>query len=275
MDRVAYYGKKGSFSEEGALLCFKGKNASFIPCGKSIDEVFSKVVRGEADYGVVPAENSNAGIVNRTYDLLLEEKVNVVGEEILRIRQFLLANKGVKIDQIKTIYSHPVANAQCSRFLRKYNWDIVNYADTASCVEKIKKEKIMDAGAIASKRSTAVYDMEILQEDIQNDEKNFTRFFIISKGAFSDRGDKTSIVIGLRNGLNALYEYIGFLVKRDIKIVKLESRPQRNMPFEYIIYMDFMGNPKGKEVKDALIDILLNTHFMRVIGTYKAAAIPL
>ena len=128
MLKVAYYGEPGSFSEEGALKCFEHERVQkFVPCGKMMKRVFEKVISGEVDLGVVPVENSNAGIVNTTYDLLREEKVYVVKETILKIKQYLLANEGVTINQIKKVYSHPVAIQQCSRFLREHGFEAVSY----------------------------------------------------------------------------------------------------------------------------------------------------
>jgi prephenate dehydratase len=176
----------------------------------------------------------------------------------------------LKLDDIKRIYSHPVANAQCSRFLKTRNWEIINYLDTASCVEKIKKENVKDAAAIASKRAAEVYDVDILVSNIQNDDNNFTRFFVISKTRSEEEGNKTSIVIGLRDGLNALYDYLGFLVKRGIKIVLIQSRPSRRLPFEYVIYVDFMGSPSEQKVREAMADLLVNCSFVKFIGSYKA-----
>ncbi|MDI6810272.1 MAG: prephenate dehydratase domain-containing protein [archaeon] len=270
---IGYYGNPGSFSEEGAFECFTEQNVHFVPCGKSIEAVFSKVVIGEVDYGIVPVENSNHGIINETYDLLLQEKVYIVRETISRIQQSLLANKGVGIDQLKRVYSHVVAISQCKDFLKAHTWEVIPLGDTATCAEKIKKEKSQDAGAIASKRAAQFYDLEIL-EDIAVHNDIYTRFFGISKKLFESKGDKTSIALGLRDGLNSLYDYMGFFVKRDIKIVKLESRPIKNRPFEYILYMDFLGDPREGTVKDALNELLLASEFVKVLGTYKAATLP-
>jgi len=274
MLKVAYYGEPGSFSEEGALKCFEHERVQkFVPCGKMMKRVFEKVISGEVDLGVVPVENSNAGIVNTTYDLLREEKVYVVKETILKIKQYLLANEGVTINQIKKVYSHPVAIQQCSRFLREHGFEVIDGGDTASCAKKVKIENLTDAGAIGSKRSAEVYGLNILESNIQNDETNFTRFFVIGREPYKKKGNKTSIVFDLRNGLNSLYKCLGFFVKREIKIVKLESRPGPR-PFEYIIYMDFLGYPHDAKEKDALHDLLFNCQNLKIIGNYMAATLP-
>jgi prephenate dehydratase len=271
---IIYYGQEGSFTEEAALKYFEAIDAQFIPSSKFLENVFSAVVKGEADYGVVPVENSDAGIVNQTYDLLLEEKAYVIGEIILRINQCLLVNKGITIDKIRRVYSHPTALLQCSKFLQKHGWDIIAEADTASCAKKLKSESIMDAGVIAGKRASIVYDLEILEEGIQNDINNFTRFFIISGKKFEGYANKTSIIIGIRGSLNEIYDYLESFVKRNILIQKIESRPSKSRPFEYILYIDFLGDPNETRVKDAMNELLHKSQFVKLIGTYKAAEFP-
>jgi len=273
--KVAHYGEPGSFSEEGARKCFEGERVKeYIPCGKMTRIVFDKVISGEADCGVVPVENSNAGIVNTTYDLLRDETVYVIREEILHIRQYLLANHGIGINQLKRVYSHPVAIQQCSRFLQEHRFQVIDGGDTASCANKVKNEKLDDAGAIGSRRSAEVYDLDVLASNIQNDENNFTRFFVISKETYKKRGNKTSIVFDLRNGLNSLYKCLGFFIRRNITIVKLESRPSRR-PFDDTIYMDFLGYPHGVKEKDALHDLLFNCQNLKIIGNYMVAKLPI
>ena len=145
---IGFYGERGSFSEEGALCCIgnfslaKNNEINLIPCGKGIEDVFSKVVNKELDFGVVPVENSTSGIINVTYDLLLNEKIYVVGEGINRIGQHLMVNKDVAFDQIEHIYSHKAAIYQCKKFLRTGNWVMHTGFDTASAVRKVKEENL-------------------------------------------------------------------------------------------------------------------------------------
>jgi chorismate mutase/prephenate dehydratase len=193
---------------------------------------------------------------------------------VLLIRQHLVANHGVALNQVKTIYSHPIANAQCSKFLSARPWQVVNYLDTASCVEKLAKEDLMDAAAIAGKRAVEIYNMNILKEDVQNSNTNYTRFFIIGPDRNTREGNKTSMVLGLRNGLNSLHDYLGCFVKREIRILKIDSRPSRRLPFEYVIYMDISGTPQEQKVKDAISDLWQICGFVRFIGSYEAAKIP-
>ena len=272
--KVAYYGEQGSFSEEGALSCFRDADADFSPCGKKIGKVFETVVTNKADYGVVPVENSNTGIIYETYDLLLKEKIFVVKEYINKIDQYLLANNDVKIGQVKKVYSHPAALFQCKKYLNSRDWETFTIGDTASAVKKVKNDNLVDAAAVASKKAAKDYGMQILRENIQDSENDYTRFFVIGKKQIEGKHDKTSIVLGLRNGLNSLHEYMGFFVKRRITIVKLDSRPDRDKPFDYIIYMDFQGNMNDRDVKDAMSELVQNCGFVRFLGSYKACKYP-
>lgn len=278
---IGFYGEQGSFSEEGALSCIgnfslvKDHKANLVPCGKNISEVFKKVVNKEIDFGVVPVENSRHGIIDATYDLLWEEKIQVVGEAINRIEQHLLVNKDVTLDQVEDIYSHESAIYQCTKFFRSGNWKKHPFGDTATAVRKIKEEGLTNAGAIAGKRAAEIYDMAIIQKNIEDNKENFTRFFMISKtseGVLD--ADKTSIAIELRNGLNSLAPYLDLLVKSDIEILNIQSRPCKDKLFEYMVYLDFNGTLKDEKVKEILPELLEKTGTFRLIGSYRKAKPP-
>ena len=281
---IGFYGERGSFSEEGALSCIdnfsfaKNNETNLIPCGKlegGIEGVFSKVVSKELDFGVVPVENSRSGIINKTYDLLLEKKIHIVGEGINRIEQHLMVNKGVTLDQVENIYSHESAIYQCTKFLRPGNWEKHPLGDTATAVLKVKKEKLTNAAAIAGKRAAEIYDMAIIQKNIEDSTENFTRFFMISmtsEGVVD--ADKTSIAIELRNGLNSLAPYLESFVKNDIEILNLQSRPSKDRVFEYTVYLDFNGTLNDERVKEILPELLPQTGDFRFLGSYRKAKPP-
>lgn len=278
---VGFYGEKGSFSEEGALACIgnfslaKNHEKNLIPCGKDIAAVFSKVVNKEVDLGVVPVENSSSGIINATYDLLLNEKIYVVGEGINRIEQHLIANKGVTLDKIENIYSHKAAIYQCTKFLRAGNWEMHTGQDTATAVRKVKEEKLTNAAAIAGKHAAKVYDMEIIKENIEDSTDNFTRFFMISRDFIEAKdADKTSIAIELRNGLNSLSPYLELFVKNGIELLSLQSRPCRSRLFEYVVYLDFYGMLNDAHVKKILPELVKKTGDFRYLGSYRKAKSP-
>jgi len=280
--KIGYYGSPGSFSEEGAQECIStideidtAKRIELISCGKDPKQVFSLVTNKEVDYGVVPVENSNHGIINDTYDLLYQSKIYVVGEAINKISQNLLVNKGITIKDITTVYSHNAAVNQCKKFISSNELEFKLFGDTATCAKKVKNEKLLNVGAIAGKRAAEIYDLEILQSDIQDNFNNYTRFFLIGTHECIGNGNKTSILIKLRNGLNSLYDYLGYFVKRDITLVKIDTRPSKDALFEYIIYMDFMGNIDDDNVKEAFHELNKDAKFVGYLGSYKAAEVQL
>ncbi|GAB6265968.1 MAG: hypothetical protein STSR0001_14140 [Methanothrix sp.] len=279
---IGFYGSKGSFSEEGALTCINNfsrlsaekPNINLISCGKDVMAVFSKVEQGEADFGVVPIENSSAGIITNTIDLLLREKIYVVGEGINRIEQHLISNKGVTIDQVNDIYSHNAALYQCTRFLRSRDWNLHSFGDTATAVKKIKDENLMDAAAIAGKRAAIVYDMDIIRNNIEDHVNNFTRFFMISrKRCAVEDADKTSIAIELRDGLNSLAPYLNLFVENNIELLNIQSRPSKNRIFEYMVYIDFSGTLNDEKVKAILPELVQKIGDFRLLGSYRKAVV--
>lgn len=176
--KVAFQGEIGAFSEEAAFKFF-GNNVQTIPC-QTFSDVFRIVERGAADFGILPIENSLEGSVEQNYDLLLKSELKIFGEEILRIRHCLIANKGVKIGSLKKVYSHPQALGQCREFLEKMRLEAIPFYDTAGSVRMLKKEKLKDSAAIASERAGRIYQMEILKKGLERNCQNFTKFFIIS-----------------------------------------------------------------------------------------------
>ena len=273
---VAFYGRKGSFSEEGALKFAKNlRGVRYLECGKSIEEVFLAVNEGKADYGVVPVENSNHGIITKVYDLLLKRKGYIVGEVVLPIIQCLLAKTGATFDSLKKIYTHPAALSQCERFLRTYpKWEIdTTYGDTATCARLVAESKSVEIGAIGNKRAAEVYGLKVLQDNIQTGEKNFTRFFALCMKPLKGEKNKTSIAFKLRDGLNSLYWCISEFVKNDIKIVHISTRPSEE-PFEYVIYLDYLGGPKDPKVKEAERTLFRLGRDITILGEYLAAPMP-
>lgn len=278
---IGFYGSEGAFSEEGALSCIKNFSLSknnemnLISCGKEIEEVFLKVLNKEVDFGVVPVENSRAGIINKTYDLLLGEKIYVVGEGINKIEQHLIVNPGVKLEQIEEVYSHGIAIDQCKKFLKFGHWRTFASGDTATSVREVKERGLTNAAAIAGERAAKIYGMEIIKNNIEDDINNFTRFFMISRKLIEiEDADKTSIAIELRNGLNSLSPYLELFVKNEIEILSMQSRPSKERTFEYVVYLDFMGTLQDEKVKEILPELLQKTGYFRFLGSYRKAKPP-
>ena len=268
--KVAFQGELGAYSEM-AVYSFFGQDVDVKPC-KSFDEVFERVKRGTVDYGVVPIENSIEGSVNRTYDLFLEYDLNVCGEIIIRISHCLIAHKGTNINQIKTVYSHPQALAQCRKFLEQKRLQAISTFDTAGSVKMIKEEKMMDAAAIASERAAQIYDMTILEREIEDIKNNSTRFFVLDKQDSPYSGqDKTSIIFATKSIPGALYKILGDFADRNINLTKIESRPTKQKLGEYHFYLDFQGHRTEKQCQKALESIKDKTLFVKILGSYKAA----
>jgi len=268
--RVAFQGELGAYSES-AVYSFFGQSAEVKPC-KSFDDVFESVKTGDVNYGVVPIENSIEGSVNRTYDLFLEYDLKVCGEIIIRISHCLIAHKGTNIDQIKTVYSHPQALAQCRKFLEQHKLKAISTFDTAGSVKMIKEENMMDAAAIASERAAQIYDMTILAKEIEDNKNNSTRFFVLDKKDSPYSGqDKTSIIFAAKSVPGALYQILKEFADRNINLTKIESRPTKSTPWEYHFYLDFEGHRTETKCQQALNSIRDKTIFVKILGSYKAA----
>lgn len=271
--RVAFQGELGAYSES-AVYSFFGQSVDVKPC-KNFGEVFESVKTGDVNYGVVPIENSIEGSVNRTYDLFLEYDLKVCGEIILRISHCLIAHKGTSIDQIKTVYSHPQALAQCRKFLEQHKLKAISTFDTAGSVKMIKEEKLMDAAAIASERAAQIYNMTILAKEIEDIKNNSTRFFVLNKKDSPYSGqDKTSIIFAAKSVPGALYKVLKEFADRNINLTKIESRPTKSTPWEYHFYLDFEGHRTETKCQQALNSIKDKTIFVKILGSYKAAQKP-
>jgi prephenate dehydratase/chorismate mutase/prephenate dehydratase len=269
MAKVAFQGERGAFSEDAVIRFFS--DAELIPC-RSLKQVFEAVTKDEADFGVVPIENSQAGSINETYDLLLKHDLNIYAELDLRVNHCLLALPGEGLTSIKTVYSHPQALAQCEQFLSKMGVEIVPSYDTAGSAKLISEKKLTNCAAVASKRVAQIYQMQILAEDIQTIKDNYTKFFAISKKkAKRTAKSKTSIIFATKNVPGALYNCLGAFATRGINLTKLESRPSKDKPWEYIFYVDFEGHLEDDVCKQALADLKKKTSFIKILGSYPKA----
>jgi len=265
---IAFQGERYAFSEIAAKQFF-GEKITCIPC-KTFDNVFESVENGTADFGIIPLENSLTGSIHRNYDLLLDQNLKVVGEVFLRVEQHLIANPGVSLSDIKTIYSHPQALEQCRKFLTSLpNIEPVASYDTAGSVKMIHDKKIRDAAAIASKLAAQIYEMQIIKEEIEDIPENFTRFHILSKIEKKiGNPDKTSIVFSMKNIPGALFKALSVFALRDIDLLKIESRPLRGKPWAYIFYLDFSGHMQEEKSQNAIRHLQEMSNFLKVLGSY-------
>lgn len=270
--QVAFQGERGAYSES-AVYAYFGPTAEVKPC-RYLSDVFIQVENGETDFGVVPIENSIEGSVTQTYDLFLTFDLKVCGEVIIKVVHCLIAHAGKNIDEIKTVYSHPQALAQCRKFLEKLNCKIIPAFDTAGSVKMIKDERMLDAAAIASERAAKIYDMAVIAKEIGDSPNNYTRFFVLAKDDAPYTGkDKTSIIFSIKSYPGSLYKVLGEFAKRNINLSKIESRPTKQTPWEYNFYLDFEGHKTEKQCKEALEAIKDKTNFVKILGSYKAAFI--
>ncbi len=267
---VAFQGEMGAYSE-GAASQFFGPSIHVKPC-ESLDDVFKVVEQGEAQFGIVPIENSLEGSISRTYDLLLDSSLRVCGETELRVVHCLIASPGTRLDLIKKVYSHPQALGQCQAFLKHLGCELIPTYDTAGSVKMIKEKGITDGAAIASARAAEIYGMQIIAQEIEDNPNNFTRFFILAKQDSPPTGnDKTSIVFSVKHRPGALYEFLKDLAMKNINLTKIESRPTRQKPWEYNFYLDFEGHREDEAAREALDNLEKTSLFLKVLGSYPKA----
>jgi len=270
--KVAFQGEMGAYSEVAVYKCF-GVKVQPIPC-KIFQEVFSRVDSGLADYGVLPIENSIEGSVNQVYDLLLTHNLMICGEVVVKVEHCLIGNPNSNLNRLKRVYSHPQALAQCSNFLERLKCEIIPTYDTAGSVKIVKERGLIDEAAIASERAAEIYGMKILARDISNYPDNYTRFVTISKiDAPPSGNDKTSIIFSVRHAPGTLYDALGVFAKRGINLTKIESRPTRKKPWEYIFYLDFEGHRNEPKCADALKELQDKTLFVKILGSFPKAAV--
>lgn len=272
--RVAFQGEIGAYSED-AVYSFFGSSVEVKPC-KNLSDVFESVEAGEAEYGVVPVENSIEGSVNQTYDLFLEHDLKVGGEIILKIAHCLITNPKTELESIEVVYSHPQALAQCRGFLERLGCEVIPTYDTAGSVKMMKEKRLLGAGAIASARAAEIYSMKVLTKGIADNPNNYTRFFVLSKNDAPPTGrDKTSIIFSTKHVPGALYRALEEFALRDINLTKIESRPTKRTPWEYNFYLDFEGHRSEERCQEALKGLRKKSVFVKVLGSYpKAPEVP-
>lgn len=267
--KVAIQGELGSFSHEAAghLL----PRARIVPCARSA-EVFDAVAGGTVQAAVIPIENSLAGSVAEHFDLLLTRDLFIHGELHLRIRHNLIAAPGVKLNAIRRVFSHPVALDQCRNFFRARAGVVsVPFYDTAGSVRHVISEDLRDAAAIAARRAAAQYGGHILLSDIEDDRQNYTRFLLITQSKKISRdSNKTSLAFALKNVPGVLFKALSVFALRDISLSKIESRPLRGHPWEYVFFADILRGD-DEAARNALRHLAEIAEFVKVLGIYPAA----
>lgn len=268
---VAFQGEKGAYSELASNEYFgSSKRYEAVP---EFADVYSSVVSGKTRYGILPIENSMAGSIHQNFDLLLNGDVFIIGEIFLMVSHYLIGNKGIHRRRIKRVYSHPQALAQCKKYLSRFpDLKVIPVSNTAGAVKKIKKEKLLDAAAIASMQAAIDFDMTVLAKKIEDNHNNRTRFIILSKKPMrvtnGKKEIKTSIVFATKNIPGALFKALSAFALRDIDLYKIESRPFPDRHFEYMFYLDFKGDVRGVAQQNALNHLREITTFDKILGSY-------
>jgi len=271
--RVGFQGERGAFSQE-AVRQLLGDRAAVVPFQR-FEDVFRALDKGETDASVIPIENTLAGSVHENYDHLLHFDVKIVAETNVRIVHNVMAAPGVRFRDLRRVYSHPVALNQCLQFFNDHpEIERVPFYDTAGSIKMVMEEKLADAGAIASTVAASIYGARILRRSIEDDRQNFTRFFLLNaKRRVLPRQQpvktwKTSIVFNTRNVPGALFRSLSVFALRDLNLNKIESRPLRGKPWEYLFYVDFEGREEDTVVQKSLGHLAELADFMRVLGSY-------
>ena len=267
---IAFQGEDGAYSQE-AILEACGAETQTLAC-RTFEEIFRSVKDGRVDLGMVPIENSTAGAINQSYDLLLDYDLPIAREVIFRVHHALMAVPGVALAEIQRVYSHPAALAQCERFIAEHGWEAVVAYDTAGAAKQLAASREKNAAAIASETAARIYGLEILARRVEDLSNNFTRFFVISRTE-PHRADKskTSLVFATQHIPGALHACLGEFASRGINLTKLESRPDRRDPWHYVFYVDLQIHKDDPACRDALTSLRDKTSFLKVLGSYPAA----
>jgi chorismate mutase/prephenate dehydratase len=273
---IAFLGPLGTYSEEAALKQF-GLGRGAVVCG-SIDEVFRTLEANQADYGVVPVENSTEGAIGITLDLLLSSPLKICGEITLPIHHCLLSKQD-DISQISHVFSHSQSLSQCHEWLNKtlpsaQREAVTSNARAAQMIHDLVSTDGTFAAAIASKRAAELFNLNILAENIEDDAKNTTRFLVLGKHDVAASGtDKTSIVMTTKNKPGAMIDLLEPLSRHGVSMTKLESRPSRQSLWDYVFFVDIEGHQADAKVQAALQELQARASFLKVLGSYPVAVI--
>jgi len=276
--RVAFQGEPGAFSQVAARQ-LAGEDCTPVPT-QAFEDVFASVANGKCQWAVIPIENTLHGSIHENYDHLLKYDLVIRGETFVRIVHNLIAPPGVKFSQLRRVFSHIAALNQCRKFFEENpQIEKVPFYDTAGSVKMIMEKRFDDAGAIASASAAEIYGAKILRKSIEDDRQNFTRFFLLEKakrGTGSPAPEpakrfKTTIVFTLHNVPGGLFRALSAFALRDINLTKIESRPLRGKPWEYLFYLDFAGHVEDRACRNALNHLAEMADFLRVLGCYPAA----
>ena len=269
--RVAFQGERGAFSEEAAIRLL-GERIEVVP-RPTFEQLFTAIRDGAADYILAPIENSLAGSVHRSFDLLVESDLHIIGEVIIPIAHYLIGAKGAKFEDVTVVESHPVALAQCELFFSAHpRLKRIATQDTAGSVRDVTASGDCTRAAIAGKRAAATYGGAILKEHLEDNRENYTRFWLLSSANGSDAGaNKLSLFFELDHRPGALLHALEPFARRGINLMKIESRPVHGKPWQYRFYLDLQASQSQPEAAAALDELKQQVVGLRILGSYAAA----
>ena len=265
--RVVFQGAEGAYSQ-AAMNQFFGKEIKSFHVD-SFRDAMSAIEEGSADFAVLPIENSTAGIVSEIYDLLTEFENYIVGEQIIKIEHCLMAVPGTKLEDIKTVYSHPQSLMQSTNYLRKTGWQQISMQNNAFAAQKVKEDGLYNQAAIASEVAAEIYGLEILEKGVNNLKGNSTRFIIVTnQKVFREDAGKISICFEVPHESGSLYHMLSHFIYNNLNMTKIESRPLEGRNWEYRFFIDFEGNLADSGVKNALRGLREEARNMKILGNY-------
>jgi prephenate dehydratase len=273
--RIAFQGERGAFSEEAAVKLL-GEEISLVP-RPTFGSMFAAIGEGAADLILAPVENSLYGSVYECYDLLLASRLTITAEVVVPIAHNLIGPPGATLGGVRVVQSHPVALGQCTRFFAEHpEIRRVVAEDTAGSAREVVRGGDPSRAAIASRRAAEVYGGAILKEHLEDHRENYTRFWLLAEApaALPAAADKISIAVFLLHQPGALFHALEPIARRGINLVKIESRPLMGHPWEYCFYLDLLASPDKTETQAALDELKISTREFRILGSYRAAALP-
>ena len=264
---VGFQGEHGAYSEVASLAFNPALKP--IPC-REFYEVFHGVETGQFDIGVVPVENSLEGLITQVNDLLTETKLKVIGEVKIPIHHCLLALPEAEYRDLKIVYSHPQALAQCREYIERHRLEARPFYDTAGSAKMLSEDRPEATAVIASRLCADLYHLEVIQEDIEDHESNATRFVVLSKKEAEGQGDKCSIIFSVAHQAGALYAILKIFSDNGINLTRIESRPARSDPGNYVFFTDIEGSDKDGKVVNVLKAVQKSARSYKFLGCYQS-----
>lgn len=273
MPTVAFQGVRGAYSES-AIYQFFGPDTKTFAC-RSVAKIFEAVESHQADTGMLPVENALSGSIPQAYELLMEHDLRIQAEVIIHIQHTLMAAPGVKLADLKRVRSTQQSLNQCEKFINRYSLERIASFDTASSARDLAASPEPNMGVIANKLAADIYHLDILEEEIEDTPFNYTRFFVVGhEDPPRAQRSKTSLIFTARHLPGSLYYCLGEFAERNINLTKIESRPRRNRPWQYLFYLDFEGHWQDPVAEAALLGLLRRAGFVKMLGSYPMATTP-